>query len=193
MALQIPQMPNFTAQTPDILGAQQKQATLSQMLNANALQKQLAPLQVQEQQEKAKAATLQNQVTQEDLNNQVAFGKMFLASEGDTNKLTEMISDPKQNFGLTPRGIGPALQQVIAHREAMYKMDEATAAHTDAKNNIVLPLLKQLDDATKQSDPRTARPCTRWTKRQRRTLMQKTTSFYLYSSNWTTPLSNQIA
>ncbi len=152
MALQLPQMPNFTAQTPDILGAQQKQATLSQMLNANALQKQLAPLQVQEQQEKAKAATLQNQVTQEDLNNQVAFGKMFLASEGDTNKLTEMISDPKQNFGLTPRGIGPALQQVIAHREAMYKMDEATAAHTDAKNNIVLPLLKQLDDATKQSD-----------------------------------------
>ncbi len=119
MALQIPQMPNFTAQTPDILGAQQKQATLSQMLNANALQKQLAPLQVQEQQEKAKAATLQNQVTQEDLNNQVA------------------------------------------------------------------------RRCSKSS--RTARPCTRWTKRQRRTLMQKTTSFYLYSSNWTTPLSNQIA
>ena len=155
MAIDFGPMPNFNVQQPapfDPLAFRQKQATLSGMLNENALRQQLAPLQVQEAQEKAKAASLQNQVTQEDLNNQVAFGRMFLASEGDTNKLTQMISDPKQNFGMTPRGIGPALQQVIAHREAMYKLDDATAAHTDAKNNIVLPLLKQISDAKSQQD-----------------------------------------
>lgn len=132
----LPQIPNFNVQIPDLTQKAREAAQLKAMLSETSLRQSLAPLQVQEAQEKAKAASLQNQVTQEDLNNQVAFGKIFLASEGDMGKLTEMISDPKQNFGLTARGIGPALQQVVAHRESMYKLDEATAAHTDAKNNI---------------------------------------------------------
>lgn len=149
----VPNLQTNIPAMPNALDQMSKAAMLKNMLSESALRSQLAPLQVQEEQQAVQQKTLQNQVTQEDLNNQVAFGKMFMDSEGDMNTLTQMISDPKQNYGLTPRGIGPALQQIIAHREAMYKMDEATAAHTDAKNNVVLPLLEQLNDAKQQDRP----------------------------------------
>src|SRR6266478_2165792 len=101
MGFQLPQMPDFSVKIPppfDPLAQQQKQATLSGMLDENSLRRQLAPLQVQEQAEKAKALSLQNQTTQTQQNDMVAFGKMFLASEGDTNELMQMIADPKRNF-----------------------------------------------------------------------------------------------
>jgi hypothetical protein len=150
----LPPLPDFNVNVPAMpnpVDQMAKVASLKNMLSEQTLRAQLAPLQVQEQQQRVQAATLQNQTTQTQQNDLVAFGKMFLASQGDTNALTQMIADPKRNFGLSPQGIGPALQQVIAHREAMYKMDDAQAAHTDMKNNIILPLLKQLDDA-KQAD-----------------------------------------
>lgn len=52
MPLQLPSMPNFNIQAPplDPIAQQTKQATLSQMLNANALKQKLAPLDVQEAQ-----------------------------------------------------------------------------------------------------------------------------------------------
>src|SRR5216683_7576129 len=63
MAFQLPSIPNFNVQQPpsfDPLAQQTKQATLSQMLNANALQKQLAPLNVQEAQERLKGQQTTN-------------------------------------------------------------------------------------------------------------------------------------
>src|SRR6266436_6002369 len=67
MAFQIAPMPDFNVKIPppfDPLAQQQKQATLSGMLDENALRKQLAPLQVQEQQQKVAQETTTNQLTQ---------------------------------------------------------------------------------------------------------------------------------
>lgn len=86
MALNIPS-PDFLARgvtPPDILGEQQKAATLSQMLNANALQKQLAPLQVQEAQQKVQQETMANEIQRIQLEGQKSLQKWL--QEGDTNE-----------------------------------------------------------------------------------------------------------
>src|SRR5438046_2530764 len=101
MPLQLPQMPNFTAQTPDVLGGQAKAATLSQMLNANKLQQQLAPLQVQEQQEKAKQAAIQTQVAQQEQASQTAMIKAWSDPEF-TNKITGTDKSDSSGLGFDP-------------------------------------------------------------------------------------------
>src|SRR5260221_4784691 len=76
MAVQLPAgIPNFNVQQPppfDPLAQRQKQATLSGLLDENALRKQLAPLNVQEAQEKAKQAAITTQTQQQELDSRKA-------------------------------------------------------------------------------------------------------------------------
>lgn len=62
MPLQLPSGPeNFNVQTPDVMGGMLRAATLSQLLDENKVRQQLAPLQVQEQQQKTQQAGIQTQ------------------------------------------------------------------------------------------------------------------------------------
>lgn len=87
MPLQLPPMPNFNVQQPppfDPLAQQQKQATLSGMVDENALRRQLAPLNVQEAQQRVQQGQLQNQQTQMNLASQQAL--MTAVASGALNK-----------------------------------------------------------------------------------------------------------
>jgi len=89
-------MPDFDVKIPDVLGGQQKAATLAQMLNANKLQQQLAPLQVQEQQEKAKQSAIQTQQQQMQIESQKAM--MAMVAGGELNKFAGVDTSDGTGF-----------------------------------------------------------------------------------------------
>ncbi len=96
MTFQLPPMPDFDVKIPDVLGGQQKAATLAQMLNANKLQQQLAPLQVQEQQEKAKQSAIQTQQQQMQIESQKAM--MAMVAGGELNKFAGVDTSDGTGF-----------------------------------------------------------------------------------------------
>jgi hypothetical protein len=116
MAFALPSIPNFNVQTPDVLGGQQKAATLSQMLNANTLQKQLAPLQVQEQQQRVQQMTQANQIQQMELQSQQAMVKAW--SDPDfTKKISTGDKAESSGFGFDP----DAMTSELVNRGVMPK------------------------------------------------------------------------
>jgi hypothetical protein len=96
MPLQLGPMPNFNVQTPDVLGGQAKAATLAGLLNENSLRQQLAPFQVQEQQEKAKQAGIQTQTQQQDLDSRKAM--MAVIANGELNKFAGVETPDGSGF-----------------------------------------------------------------------------------------------
>lgn len=84
MAIPAPAIPNFNVQTPDVLGGQERAATLSALLNETALRKQLAPLQVQEQQQRVQAGDIENQLKTIQLQGQRALTDWL--QNGDANQ-----------------------------------------------------------------------------------------------------------
>lgn len=124
MAFQLPPMPNFSVQTPDVLGGQEKAATLAQMLNAGALQKQLAPLQVQEQQEKAKQASIQTQTMQAEADSQKAMMKAWSDPEF-TKKLTSTDKAGASGLGFDPNAMTTELtSRGILPKDALALTDQ---------------------------------------------------------------------
>lgn len=80
MALQLPAMPNFNVQTPDILGAQQKMLELRALqgnIDMQPLQKQAAQQSIQAQQGSMQAQQLANQEAQAKLQSQQAMVKAW--------------------------------------------------------------------------------------------------------------------
>jgi hypothetical protein len=96
MPLQLGPMPNFNVQTPDVLGGQEKAATLASLMNENRLRQQLAPLQVQEQTEKAKQAAIATQTQQQDLDSRKAM--MALIAGGELNKFAGVETPDGSGF-----------------------------------------------------------------------------------------------
>lgn len=136
MAFQLPSLPNFNVQQPpafDPLAQRQKQATLSGMMDENALRKQLAPLQVQEQQEKAKQAAIQTQQMQIEQQSQAAMMKAW--SDPDfTKKITNPDKSEASGLGFDPdamtqelisRGVIP--KDALATTQEFVKRSQAIA------------------------------------------------------------------
>jgi hypothetical protein len=96
MAFQIGPVPNFNVAVPDVIGGQEKAATLAQMLNANALQRQLAPLQIQEQQQKAQQAGIATQTQQQEMDSRKAM--MALVAGGELNKFAGVETPDGSGF-----------------------------------------------------------------------------------------------
>lgn len=160
MAFQLPPIPNFNVQPPDVLGGQEKAATLAQMLNASALQKQLAPLQVQEQQEKSKQASIQTQTMQAEADSQKAMMKAWSDPEftkkitgGDKADAGGLGFDPDaMTSELTSRGVLPkealALTQEFVKRSQAIAATQKDVAQTgEANASIRQKTLKQVGDA----------------------------------------------
>jgi hypothetical protein len=87
MAFQIPEVPNLTVQQqpmPDMLQKYGQMMSLKNMASEQSLRQQLAPLDVQEAQERAKQAGLQTELTQNQVNSQKAM--MTAVASGALNK-----------------------------------------------------------------------------------------------------------
>ncbi len=87
MPIQVPQIPNLTVQQtpmPDALGQYAKMASLKNMLSENALRQQLAPLQVQEQQQRVQSGSLDVQQKQVQIDSQK--NMMDAVASGALNK-----------------------------------------------------------------------------------------------------------
>ena len=122
MAFQLPPLPNFQTnipQTPSLLDQASKAATLSQMMNTNKLQQQLAPLQVQEQQQKVQSETLANTKAQQELDSQKALQQAVAG--GAFNKFAGVN---------TPDGSG--FDAAGAYSDLLSKHPEILPAHASA-------------------------------------------------------------
>jgi hypothetical protein len=107
MAFQIAPMPDFNVKIPDVIGGQEKAATLAALLNENRLRQQLAPLQVQEQQEKTQQATIATQTQQQELDSRKAM--MAAIASGELDKYAGVQTPDGSGFDA-----GGAYQHLIS-------------------------------------------------------------------------------
>ena len=121
MAVQIPQLPNFTIQlpqAPDLLGMALKAGTLREMNLQQQQQQQLLPLNVQEKQQQVQAANLENQQRQAQLASQQA----LIAAYSDP-QVAQALNGAVSGNGVDPnvivstliqKGVQPAQAQQFA-------------------------------------------------------------------------------
>ena len=111
MPFQLPAMPNFNVQTPDILGAQQKMLELRALqgnIDMQPLQKQQLQGQVQAQGPAIEAQTLANQKAQIELDSQKAMQKAW----SDPDFLKEFTGTPgadQSGYGFDPNAMTKSL------------------------------------------------------------------------------------
>jgi len=144
-------MPNFNVQQPppfDPLAQRQKQATLSGMLSENALRQQLAPLQVQEQQQKVQQATTQNQLQQLELQSQQGIIKAFSnpdfvkkVSATDTTAPggagfdpDAMINELTTNYGVQPQQAQAVVDHYLKRSQTLAEIAKTNAQAGEAQS-----------------------------------------------------------
>src|SRR5258708_16492438 len=163
MAFQLPNLPNFNVQQPpafDPLAQQQKQATLSGVMDENALRKQLAPLQVQEQAEKAKQMAIQTQVAQQEQQSQAAMVKAWSDPEfskkitgGDKSDASGLGFDPDAmtqeliSRGVMPKDALAMTQEWVKRSQTIAGTQKDIAQTGEANASIRQKTLKQVGDA----------------------------------------------
>ncbi len=114
MAFQLPNLPSFQVTPPaqpDIMQKAAQAAQLKNMLSENALRQQLAPLQVQEQQQKAQQTAIQTQQMQIEM----ASRKAMMAAWSDP-EFTKKITGSNTNADSSGLGFDPdaMTQQLIS-------------------------------------------------------------------------------
>lgn len=122
MAFQLPSMPNFNVQQPDILGAQQKMLELRALqgnVDMQPLQKQAAQQSIQAQQGTMQAQQLANQKAQIELQSQQAMQKAW----SDPDFLKELTATPgadQSGYGFDPNAMTKSLvTRGVAPNDAM--------------------------------------------------------------------------
>ena len=174
MAFQLPQMPNLNVQQPppfDPLAQRTKQATLSGMLNENALRSQLAPLQIQEQQQKVQSEQIDTEMKKIQLQGQQGLTKWL--QEGDTNedipadkfsmnnKIATFVGvDPKDPIMNVVRSMaqhGVPAQVLMVEAQGMLQRRNEYAKGTEEQQKIIKDNYDVWKDATAQlfnADPK---------------------------------------
>src|SRR5258708_20643514 len=113
-------VPDFNVKVTDIAGEQLRRAQLSSLLSETSLRQSLAPLQVQEQQQKAQQAGIQTQTQQQELDSRKAM--MAAIASGELNKYAGVETPDGSGFdaaGTAPdlitKNALPAQPAVCAH------------------------------------------------------------------------------
>src|SRR5260370_38384 len=124
MALQLPAgIPNFNVQQPppfDPLAQRQKQATLSGMLDENALRRQLAPLNVQEAQAKAEKE-IREKTLKQVANKLGDIGDMNISKAANALDAfrQDRVKNPKAYTGLTQQEMAELYAADLTHLDAL--------------------------------------------------------------------------
>lgn len=169
MAFQLPPLPNFNVQIPDLQQKALEGAQLRNMMSEMALRQQLAPLQIQQQQQQVQAGAIQNTLAQMKLDSNKKL--MDLVAGGLLDKFTGKNANAPEGSAFDATGATAELarqgimlevaQPLIEHFQNIDKATSeiaknyGTAAADHLKNRATAhsQLAASLDDAAHSENP----------------------------------------